>query len=404
MGKDVWQRMEASSYSGHPMAKSSSHSTISHNSPSKSNPLDPEFDVKSKVSNVRLRPKKRRQRDRIDSCLDLPSRDQVIQFVGILVVAVLAGTSFSRAMKWSSNYFKPFCDTYAPSQHLSDSCLPCPENGICKEGSLQCHVGFKRSGRYCTEDTEIEKKSLKLAKWFEEFACGSYAQSFCNGAGKHWLHDKDFRTELEKQHLELLLNINAAELALVEEKAMERIRRVFERETLFNGSEKFKCPDVLAARYKSCGCRLREWIRVHYIAFLTATVVKRRFIKRAEQLYQQVCEVLEEKATMERLKGDKGEPWVISSLIRDYLLLPTERKNMALWKQIEQFIREDTRIDQYPKLIRGETRNVLEWQVEGSLHPRKRFNKAHHSMSSLNNRDQVEGLQHESKVVNSQSS
>jgi len=38
---------------------------------------------------------------------------------------------------------------------------------------------------------------------------------------------------------------------------------------------------------------------------------------------------------------------------------------------VEEFIQEDSRIDQYPKLVKGESRAVLEWQVEGALRSRK---------------------------------
>lgn len=33
-----------------------------------------------------------------------------------------------------------------------------------------------------------------------------------------------------------------------------------------------------------------------------------------------------------------------------------------LVKQVEDLIREDSRIDQYPKLIKGEPKVILEWQ------------------------------------------
>ncbi|KAJ8465020.1 hypothetical protein OPV22_027572 [Ensete ventricosum] len=38
-----------------------------------------------------------------------------------------------------------------------------------------------------------------------------------------------------------------------------------------------------------------------------------------------------------------------------------------LWKKVEEMILEDSRIDQYPKLIKGESKVVLEWQVDGPL-------------------------------------
>ncbi|RRT80995.1 hypothetical protein GW17_00011542, partial [Ensete ventricosum] len=38
-----------------------------------------------------------------------------------------------------------------------------------------------------------------------------------------------------------------------------------------------------------------------------------------------------------------------------------------LYEQVEEMILEDSRIDQYPKLIKGESKVVLEWQVDGPL-------------------------------------
>ncbi|GBG80060.1 hypothetical protein CBR_g30426 [Chara braunii] len=35
--------------------------------------------------------------------------------------------------------------------------------------------------------------------------------------------------------------------------------------------------------------------------------------------------------------------------------------------QVERLVREDTRIDEYPKMVRGESRTVWEWQAEGAV-------------------------------------
>lgn len=61
------------------------------------------------------------------------------------------------------------------------------------------------------------------------------------------------------------------------------------------------------------------------------------------------------------------EPWVIASRLRDHLLLPRERRDPLLWTKVEELIQEDSRIDRYPKIIKGEQKVVWEWQVEGSL-------------------------------------
>lgn len=47
--------------------------------------------------------------------------------------------------------------------------------------------------------------------------------------------------------------------------------------------------------------------------------------------FTQVCEVLGEKA-MGTIDDTK---WVVASRLRDHLLLPSERKSVALWKEVK---------------------------------------------------------------------
>lgn len=89
--------------------------------------------------------------------------------------------------------------------------------------------------------------------------------------------------------------------------------------------------------------------------------------KRAEQLYEQVCEILEDNAINSKIGNSECEPWVVTSWLRDHLLVTRERRNTLLWNKVEGLILEDSRIDQYPKVIKGESKVVLEWQASGSL-------------------------------------
>jgi hypothetical protein len=87
-----------------------------------------------------------------------------------------------------------------------------------------------------------------------------------------------------------------------------------------------------------------------------------------EELYDQVCDFLEENAVASNsAETSNCEPWVIASWLRDYLLLPRERRDPLLWTKVEELIKEDSRIDRYEKLLKGEKKVVWEWQVEGSL-------------------------------------
>ncbi|ONL92451.1 hypothetical protein ZEAMMB73_Zm00001d027257 [Zea mays] len=127
------------------------------------------------------------------------------------------------------------------------------------------------------------------------------------------------------------------------------------------------------------GCRVRQWIfrnttSVAIFCILAALlwilwiIYKRRTLSnRAEQIYEQVCEILEDNAVNAEIDNSNSEVWVVTSWLRDHLLVPQERKNAFLWKKVEELIREDSRIDQYPKVIKGESKVVYEWQASGSL-------------------------------------
>lgn len=88
---------------------------------------------------------------------------------------------------------------------------------------------------------------------------------------------------------------------------------------------------------------------------------------KAEHIYNEACDVLEEKAMSARSMTGEHEPWVVASLLRDHLLSPKERKDPMLWKKVEQLVQEDSRLERYPKMVKGECKVVWEWQVEGSL-------------------------------------
>jgi hypothetical protein len=88
-----------------------------------------------------------------------------------------------------------------------------------------------------------------------------------------------------------------------------------------------------------------------------------------------VCEVLEDNAIDAKIGNSECEPWVVTSWLRDHLLVPQERRNAFLWKKVEELILEDSRIDQYPKVVKGESKVVYEWQASGSLSGKKKVKK-----------------------------
>jgi hypothetical protein len=44
----------------------------------------------------------------------------------------------------------------------ADSCQPCPQNGRCVDGQLECVQGFKRYGGSCIEDGLLRQTAAKI--------------------------------------------------------------------------------------------------------------------------------------------------------------------------------------------------------------------------------------------------
>ncbi|KAL6556983.1 hypothetical protein OROHE_006859 [Orobanche hederae] len=80
-----------------------------------------------------------------------------------------------------------------------------------------------------------------------------------------------------------------------------------------------------------------------------------------------VCDILEEKSLLARSVSDEREPWVVASWLRDHLLSPMERKDSLPWRKVEELVQEDSRVDQYPRLIKGESKVVWEWQGTSNI-------------------------------------
>ena len=45
---------------------------------------------------------------------------------------------------------------------FTDSCEPCPSNGECYDGKLECVHGYKKHGKLCLEDGDINATAKKL--------------------------------------------------------------------------------------------------------------------------------------------------------------------------------------------------------------------------------------------------
>ncbi|XP_057762065.1 uncharacterized protein LOC130982192 [Arachis stenosperma] len=290
---------------------------------------------------------------------------------------------------------KPFCDSnFIHSSHsFSDDCEPCPTHGECYAGMLECFKGYRKHRNLCVEDSEISESARKIVERVEFHLCEEYAQFMCYEAGSIWVSEDELWNRLEPFGD---VSSDNALYNFTKEKAIESIGKSLELRLNSHGMKEYKCPDLLAEHYKPYACRVRQWILRHILLVLPifamlvllATLFwnvrrKLRISKRVEELYNQVCEILEDNALTAKSANDECEPWVVASRLRDHLLLPRERKDPLLWKKVEELVQEDSRVDRYPKLVKGESKEVWEWQVEGSLSASKMKNKRDASKTAV---------------------
>ncbi|XVF10986.1 hypothetical protein REPUB_Repub07fG0230200 [Reevesia pubescens] len=229
---------------------------------------------------------------------------------------------------------------------------------------------------------------LVLSKWLEVCLCEAYAQVLCYGTGTVWVRENDIWNDLDEH--ELMQNVGSDHTTYVytKRRAMETIVKLLETRTNPHGIQEFKCPESLAEYYKPFTCRIRDLISKHALTIVPVCAVligcamlfwkvrqKRYLSARVEELYHQVCDMLEENALRSKSTNGGGESWVVASWLRDHLLLPRERKDPQLWRKVEELVQDDSRVDRYPKLVKGESKVVWEWQVEGPLSSSQRRKK-----------------------------
>ncbi|CAK8539554.1 unnamed protein product [Lathyrus sativus] len=325
-----------------------------------------------------------------------PSKHEFPRLVAVLAVASLVA--------WTSNLLftsllypstKPFCDTNVNSlDYFPDSCEPCPSNGECNDGKLECLSGYQKHGNLCVEDGDINESARKIVETVERHLCGEYAQFLCYGAGSVWVHDDDLWN-----YFESVGNVKEGNALYnyTKQRAFDTMDKLLEMRLNSQGMKEFKCPDLLAEHYKPHACRFRQWITQHILVVLPICAMlvgcsilfwnvrrKLRVSRRVEELYSKVCEILEENALTSKSVNGECEPWVVASRLRDHLLLPRERKDPLLWKKVEELVQEDSRVDRYPKLVKGESKVVWEWQVEGSLSASKILTRRDASKTKVN--------------------
>ncbi|GAB2212138.1 hypothetical protein Droror1_Dr00025486 [Drosera rotundifolia] len=305
-----------------------------------------------------------------------PSASELLQLVAAIVVAVAVAVGCHYAVSSIGRGPRPFCDS---DSEFHDSCEPCPRNGQCYNGNLECAPGYRKYGRSCVQDGVINAAAEKISEWVENRLCQEYALFLCDGKGIVWVSEDKLNNDLDLVWERGTIGLDNTSYVYAREKALENINAMLDSRMNDRRIKELKCPDNLAEKYKKITCRFRQWLAKHALiltpvsALLVSCIllllrVRRRcyLSKRAEQLYQQVCEILEERALMSN-NPNGGEPWLVSSRLRDHLLSRRERKDPVLWKKVQELVDEDSRVDRYPKIVKGEQKVVWEWQVEGSL-------------------------------------
>ncbi|KAL3656133.1 hypothetical protein CASFOL_000529 [Castilleja foliolosa] len=331
------------------------------------------------------------------------SKSDFIRLFVVVSIATAVAAACNLLVSSLNQPPKPFCETTTsdpdyPLPAASDYCVPCPINGLCSDGNLKCGHGYKKHGKLCLEDGDINKEAEKISNWAQVHICEAYAQLSCTGTGKCWVSEGELLNNLNEYKTRDSDGMDEAVYMSAKQKALETIRSVLETRTDNHGVEEFKCPELLLNHYKPLSCIVRQWIVSHallsvstFSMFLGCILIASRAYRRhhlsvrSEQLYHElpsemmVCDILEEKPSRSRSISGESENFVVASWLRDHLLSPIERKDPFLWRKVEELVQEDSRVDQYPKLVNGEAKIVWEWQVEGSLSSsgkRKRSDKS----------------------------
>ncbi|XP_021853051.2 uncharacterized protein [Spinacia oleracea] len=317
----------------------------------------------------------------------LPSKSDFLNLIAIVIIAAVVAVLCNSISRFVNRPPILFCDSDVVESDVSllDSCEPCPINGRCYKGQLECIQGFRKYGKLCIEDGDIYEAAKKLSGWAKDHLCEAHAQYMCDGTGAVWVSEEDLMNMLDKDggFQGSTVDVDIKYL-YSKEKAMEDINGFMDTRTIGNGDKEVKCPDELAESYKTMTCRARQWVAKNLLLLIAVFAllagctllllrIRRRWYltKRAEHLYHQVCDTLEDNALMSRSMGDR-EAWLVASRLRDHILTPKERRDPLLWKMVEGLVESDSRLDRYPKLVKGESKVVWEWQVEGSLSSSRR--------------------------------
>nr|KJB80525.1 hypothetical protein B456_013G102100 [Gossypium raimondii] len=170
-------------------------------------------------------------------------------------------------------------------------------------GNLECIYGYRRHGKLCIEDRDIDETAKKLSESVEAGLCEAYAQVLCYGklCVLETVRENDIWNDLDRHNLMQNVGSDHTTYVYMKRRAMETIAKLLETRTNLHGLQEFKCPDALAEHYKPLTCRFRELVSKHSLiimpiyagligcAVLFLKVHQRMYISaRPEELYNQV--------------------------------------------------------------------------------------------------------------------
>ncbi|OWM88300.1 hypothetical protein CDL15_Pgr003712 [Punica granatum] len=304
-----------------------------------------------------------------------PSREELLKLVAVLAIASAVAVSCNFFAGVVNPQTKPFCNSDAESAEFSPS-------GQLHIPFLGLSILARDMENAIRENWNVSEDTDSREEWVETRLCEEYAQLLCGGAGTAWVLETNILNDLDGQLHMKDFGGDSSLFMYTKIRAMETIVKLLETRANPAGMKEYRCPDSLAEYYKPYSCRIRQWVLEHALLLVPICAL--------------VCDILEENALS---KGDNGESWVVATRLRDHLLLPKERKDPLLWKKVEELVQEDSRVDRYPKLVKGEQKVVWEWQVEGSLTSSRVKKKSQSGKSKSPRERDANSLHHEAQSV-----
>lgn len=201
---------------------------------------------------------------------------------------------------------KPFCDSNVEfDDSLSDFCEPCPRNGVCHEGKLECASGYRKLGKSCVEDGDINELAKKLSRLVQDHVCEAYAQYLCDATGKIWVQEDDLWNNFDEFKLMEHHGLETSIYMHAKQRAEQTVGELLEARVNNKGIKELKCPELLVNRYKPVSCYIRHWIAEHALVLVLICAVllgctlilvrirRRHYLSvRAEELYNKVCKAI----------------------------------------------------------------------------------------------------------------